>query len=96
LEVKYESQLITARDIQGLINFCDEKESIPFGYVLTKAAKDIGLLETKLYLARAKTWNFNYAKAPGLNRSKATPYYNIGSLSIVQPRELSRCSKSKF
>lgn len=46
LEVKYESQLVTARDVQGLINFCKEKETIPFGYVLTKTAQDIGLLET--------------------------------------------------
>lgn len=46
LEVKYESQFVTAKDVQGLINFCKEKETIPFGYVLTKAAQDIGLLET--------------------------------------------------
>ena len=36
------------------------------------------------------------AKAPGLNRSKAAPYYNIGLLSIVQPRELSRCPNGNF
>jgi len=34
--------------------------------------------------------HFDCAKAPGLNRSKMTPYYNIGSFSIVQSRELSR------
>jgi predicted AAA+ superfamily ATPase len=45
LEVKYESQIVTARDVQGLINFCKEKQTIPFGYVLTKTAQDIGLLE---------------------------------------------------
>lgn len=46
LEIKYESQAVTAKDVQGLINFCKEKETIPFGYVLTKTAQDIGLLET--------------------------------------------------
>ena len=46
LEVKYESQFVTAKDVQGLINFCYEKKTIPFGYVLTKSANDIGLLET--------------------------------------------------
>jgi uncharacterized protein len=46
LEVKYESQLVTTKDVQGLINFCKEKKTIPFGYVLTKTARDIGLLET--------------------------------------------------
>jgi len=30
------------------------------------------------------------AKAPGLNRSKLTPYYNIESILIVRPLELSR------
>ncbi len=29
-------------------------------------------------------------QSPGVERSKVTQYYNIGSLSIVQPRELSR------
>lgn len=45
-EIKYESQFVTAKDVQGLINFCREKETIPFGYVVTKTAQDIGLLET--------------------------------------------------
>ncbi len=46
IEVKHESQPITARDVQGLINFCKERKTIPFGYVLTKTAQDIGLLES--------------------------------------------------
>lgn len=45
LEVKYESQLVTPRDVQGLINFCKAKDP-NFGYVLTKTPHDIGLLET--------------------------------------------------
>lgn len=45
LEVKYESQLVTAKDVQGLINFCKEKKTIPFGYVLTKTAQDVGFLK---------------------------------------------------
>lgn len=54
LEVKYESQSVTARDVQGLINFCKEKNSIPFGYVITKTAQDIGLLETNNKLPRTQ------------------------------------------
>lgn len=46
LEVKYESQLINFKDVQGLINFCRLKDSIQYGFVLTKAPQDIGLLET--------------------------------------------------
>jgi uncharacterized protein len=38
--------LVTARDVQALINFCKEKQAVPFGYVVTKTAQDIGLLET--------------------------------------------------
>ena len=41
-------------------------------------------------LNQAESWNLGCVKAPGLNRSKEIPYYNMGSLSIVQPRELSR------
>jgi hypothetical protein len=47
LEVKYESQNITFKDIQGLIYFCLQRKSIQYGYVLTKAPYDIGLLDTK-------------------------------------------------
>lgn len=54
LEIKYESQLVTTKDVQGLINFCREKKTIPFAYVVTKTGHDIGLLETnnKLPLTR--------------------------------------------
>jgi hypothetical protein len=41
-------------------------------------------------------FHFDCAKAPGLNRSKMTPYYNIGSFPIVQSRELSRGSNVIF
>lgn len=47
LEVKYQSKTVTADDLQGLINFCRQKESITQGYVLTKLPHDIGLLESK-------------------------------------------------
>lgn len=47
-EVKYESQIISPKDVLGLINFCKEKTSIPYGYVLTKSGQDIGVLETDL------------------------------------------------
>ncbi len=43
-EVKYQSQVETLRDIQGLVDFCRLKEPI-HGYVLTKAPQDIGALE---------------------------------------------------
>ena len=46
IEVKYQSQLITSEDVQGLINFCRQKDTIKYGYVLTKIPHDIGLLET--------------------------------------------------
>ncbi len=41
-------------------------------------------------------WATGCAKAPGLDRSKVAPYYNIGALSIVQPRELSRVPVAQF
>ncbi len=54
------------------------------------------------YLEGKELWNIirDWAKitctirlrqSPVVERSKVTPYYNMGSLSIVQPRELSRC-----
>ena len=54
LEVKYESRAITSRDVQGFINFCRQKKSVRYGYVLTKSAQDIGLLETNETLSSAK------------------------------------------
>jgi uncharacterized protein len=42
LEVKYQNQRTGLEDIQGLVNFCLQKESIKHGYVLTKAPQDIG------------------------------------------------------
>ena len=46
LEIKYESQPVNFKDVQGLINFCRQKNTIEYGYVITKAPQDIGLLET--------------------------------------------------
>jgi uncharacterized protein len=46
IEVKYQSQLTTSDEVQGLLNFCHQKEIIPYGYVLTKSPHDIGLLTT--------------------------------------------------
>ncbi len=47
LEVKYESQLVNYKDVPGLINFCRQKSRIKYGYVLTKSAPDVGLLEAQ-------------------------------------------------
>jgi len=46
-EVKYQSQVTHLRDVQGLVEFCRQKKSIEHGYVLTKASRDIGILENK-------------------------------------------------
>lgn len=45
LEVKYHSQLTSLKEVQGVLSFCMQKPSIPYGYVLTKVAQDIGVLE---------------------------------------------------
>lgn len=47
LEVKYES-VINPKDFPALLNFCRSKKNVSYGYVITKAAKDIGPLETEL------------------------------------------------
>lgn len=44
-EVKYQSQFINLRDIQGLVEFRRKKSSVSNSYVLTKAPKDIGLIQ---------------------------------------------------
>lgn len=44
-EVKYHSQMTVLDDIQGLLQFCSQKESVEHGYVLTKEASDLGILE---------------------------------------------------
>lgn len=46
-EIKYQSQQTTSRDVQGLLELCSQKESIPYGYVITKSSQDVGLLEQK-------------------------------------------------
>lgn len=43
IEIKYQTQ-VSASDLQGLINFCLKKASIKHAYVITKTAKDVGLL----------------------------------------------------
>ena len=50
----------------------------------------------RLYPARSKTWNLERAKAPGIDDRKSVHISNIDRLTIADPRELSRCSKSKF
>ena len=45
LEVKYQSNIET-RDMQGLLNFCLSKNTIKYGYIITK--HDVGLLRTNL------------------------------------------------
>lgn len=42
-EVKYQSQLVQARDIPGLIDLGNQK-SIQHGYIITKSPQDIGVL----------------------------------------------------
>ncbi len=44
MEVKYQSSLVAPEDVQGLLNFCSKKESIKYGYILTKSPQDIGKL----------------------------------------------------
>lgn len=44
-EVKYQSQIVQARDVQGLIDLCNQKPSILHGYIITKDPHDIGLLQ---------------------------------------------------
>ena len=55
-----------------------------------KVLEEYQFLDGYYILNQAESWNLGCVKAPGLNRSKEIPYYNMGSLSIVQPRELSR------
>ncbi len=45
IEVKYQSKLTDLEEIQGLVNFCRQKESIQHGYVLTKGYQDVGLIK---------------------------------------------------
>ncbi len=46
-EVKYQSQMVQARDVPGLIDLCSQKPSILHGYVITKEPQDIGPLQGK-------------------------------------------------
>jgi uncharacterized protein len=45
-EVKYHSQICQSRDVQGLIELCQQKEVIKQGYILTKSPQDVGHLDT--------------------------------------------------
>jgi predicted AAA+ superfamily ATPase len=44
-EVKYQSQTVQNRDVIGLLDLCNQKSIIDYGYVLTKNPSDIGPLE---------------------------------------------------
>jgi predicted AAA+ superfamily ATPase len=46
-EVKYQSQTVQVRDVPGLIDLCNQKTSIPHGYIITKAPQDMGPLQEK-------------------------------------------------
>lgn len=48
IEVKYQSQITTPDNVQGLISFCLHKNSIKHGYIVTKTAQDIGLLDSNI------------------------------------------------
>lgn len=54
-EVKYRTQHTQPADLQGLLNFCDQK-NLDKGYVITKSLKDFGLMEgiqsTKIRILR--------------------------------------------
>jgi predicted AAA+ superfamily ATPase len=43
-EVKYQSTQFEDKDVPGLVNFCKDKGAL-YGYILTKAASDIGELQ---------------------------------------------------
>ncbi len=45
-EVKYQSQSVHMADVSALIEFCQRESTMHTGYILTKTAEDIGLLET--------------------------------------------------
>lgn len=48
-EVKYQSQIVQSRDIPGLIDLCDQKKSIQYGYIITKSSHDIGPIQDKSF-----------------------------------------------
>lgn len=58
-EVKYESQPINIKDIQGLSNFCLMK-NLDQGYVLTKSPQDVGILEKNKNIMRIPASIFCY------------------------------------
>lgn len=47
IEVKYKSQNAQARDLKGLIDFCHQKKSIQYGYIITKSPQDMGILQDR-------------------------------------------------
>jgi hypothetical protein len=56
------------------------------------------IAEALIYTSRGlKLWNLNYAKAPAVESIESDPIFIIlGRFSIVQPRELSRCTNFMF
>ena len=60
-EVKYQSQLTSPREVQGLIEFCRQKTKIECGYILTKIPQDVGVLDSTLsHLMRVPATIFCY------------------------------------
>ncbi len=53
-------------------------------------------IDAMLYCGRHETWNLDRAKAPGFNDRKRVHIPDIDPFAIVESRELSRGSKSKF
>lgn len=47
IEVKYQSQTTEAQDVQGLVHFLQKDPLLPYGYILTKAPQDCGIIENK-------------------------------------------------
>jgi len=49
-EVKYQTQPIKKRDIQGLIEFMKQKPTIPCGYIISKTYTELEPIENKKYI----------------------------------------------
>ena len=49
-----------------------------------------------IYPRNLKSWDFGCAKAPGFDLPKSVQYYNIGPISEVESRELSRGPNPNF
>lgn len=58
IEVKYQSQKVTPRDLAGLFEFCRDRPSVSRGYVLTKNKEDLGTLQENILCIPAPLFCF--------------------------------------